>query len=296
VKKLRKINNNTKSKTVPKISKIYRDSWLDLSAFWRTLMAITLVYAVLYFIFVASVSVFPTIETLKDDLLAIFGIENTSRLIGSTLIVSSSLMSVLSASNSLLQIILFLIASSALVWAIRKQRGLKKINTLKSYYEGTANLIALFITSLLLLLTLIPSAIGSSLLSFGLPIAGSTTEVIILYSFAVILTLWSVYLILARWPAFYIAMLPGARPVASIRAAKNLTKNRRLKILARVLIIIVSLIIFFVLLVAPMALIWQRLIPITVYLTVMALFCVGNVLLFNLYRGLLDETVSKPKN
>jgi hypothetical protein len=280
---------------VPKSSVIFKSAWLDLSSFWRALVGITFVYVLLYFVFVGSFGLLPTSDVLKADIEASVG-EGAGRVLGSTALVGISVLEVTAASNNLLQLLLFLIASCALIWAVRRQRGLKKISVLQSYYEGPSNLIALIITMLLLFLTLIPSAIASAVLGFGLPIAGSGIEVAVLYIFAILLIVWTLYMLSVWWPAFYISMLPGTRPVASMRAARSLTKHRRLKITGRVLVIVLALLSLFVVIVFPVALLWQRIIPLTVYLTVMAIFCIGNILFFNLYRSLIDESKSQTKN
>lgn len=296
MKKSKKTEKKSKIiSTVPKSALIFKAAWLDLSSFWRALVGITLVYAILYFVFVASFGLLPSSDVIQADIESVVG-ENAGRVLGSTALVGVSIFDVTAASNTLLQLLLFLVASSSLIWAVRRQRGLKKIRVLQSYYEGPSNLIALIVTVLLIFLTLIPSAIASAILGFGLPIAGSGIEVAVLYAIALLFIIWTLYMLSVWWPAFYIAMLPGTRPIASMRAARKLTKHRRAKITGRVLIIIIALISTFVVVVFPVALIWQRIIPLTVYLTVMAIFCIGNILLFNLYRSIIDEPKSAAKN
>lgn len=272
---------------VPGLWQIYKLSWVEISSFWKPLIGIIIVYAVLNFIFIAGVALLPSSESLNTQIEDLLG-EDAGRFISSITLVGLTLYDVTSPSNTMLQLILFLIASMAFVWALRKLRGLKKFKIRQAYYEGTSNLIAMLLVILMLLLTLVPASIAAAALSFGLPIAGNGLEQALLYAFGLLFISLTIYWLAVWWPAFYIIMLPGTMPVTSMRAAAELTKHNRTKIFLRHILIFLTLIFIFLMIVVPVALIWQRIIPITVYATIFGLFGVMHVMLFTLYRSLVD--------
>jgi uncharacterized protein YacL len=100
-------------------------------------------------------------------------------------------------------------------------------------------------------------------------------------------------MLVTYWPAFYIAMLQDSRPIKSMRLAAELTKYHRTKILGRVISIFINLILLFLLVVTPVSLISQRLIPVVVYIMLIVLFGVMHIMLFSLYRSLVDAKQSK---
>lgn len=280
-------------KIKPKIKVItvwqtYKLAWLELSTFWRHLLGVIAVYAVLSFIFVASFALLPSTENLAGQIETTLGADY-GRFFNAVTLVGLSVYEYSSPGNTVMQVFLFLLASTAFIWAIRKQRGLKDFYVRQAYYEGPANFVPLILVCTMLLLTLVPASLGSTALSFGLQISGSLIERIILYIFAFGSVSLSVYWMAVWWPAFYIVMLPGTKPIASMRAAADLTKGVRMKIFIRHIVLSLSLVLIFFTVVIPVSLIWQRIIPVTVYVVLFALFGVMHTLFFSLYRSLVDE-------
>lgn len=267
-------------------------AWLDISSFWRSLGTILIVYAVFNLLFVASISLLPSNQALQDELTNYIG-GSAGRVLDSIVLVSISVINISSPGNTLLQVLLIIVTSMAFVWALRKLRGLQKISVRQAYYEGPSNIIPVLFTCLLLLLTVLPASLGSTLLLYALPIVGTTVELIVVYSISGGLMALSLYWLMVWWPAIYISMLPAATPFASMRAAAILTKRNRLRILQRFIVIFFVFIVTFLCIVIPIALIWQRLVPMTVYIVLIVLFGVWHVVSFNIYRSLVDESTEK---
>jgi hypothetical protein len=262
--------------------------WLDVGAFWKLLLSVLAVYAVINFIFVASFSLLPSNEALQAEVETYLG-ASAGKIIDSMVIVGVSVLNFSSPGNTFLQVLLFIFASTAFIWTLRKLRGLQKISIRQAYYEGPANIIPLLIVSTLLLLTLVPSAIASSILTIALPIIGSNLERTIVYIISAALVLLSVWLVAVWWPAFYISMLPGTKPIASLRAGAELTKRRRSRVAIKLVGVIALLVLVFVAFVIPVSLIWQRIVPVTVYAMLFLMFGLFHMYAFNLYRSLIDE-------
>ena len=294
-KALKQKKTSTKRRDVPKTSQVLKTSWLDISTFWRMIAGVLTVYAVLNFIFVVSFSLLPTNEALEADIATYLG-ASAGRVIDSFTLVGISLLNISSPSNTVLQVVLFIIASMALIWTIRKLRGLQKITIRQAYYEGPANIIPLLLVSAMLLCTLIPASLASTLLIYALPITGTALEFSIIYIIAGALVLLTLYWTLVWWPAFYISMLPSTKPIAAMRAAAALTKKRRFRIWGRIILIGLLLTVLFFVIVLPLSIVYQRIVPLAVYITLTVLFGLGHILFFNLYRSLIDESEPTAKS
>lgn len=291
-RKKQKIKQPHKKRQIIGHVALAKATWLDISSFWRPLVAILAIYAVLNILFVASISLLPSNQAIQDDITKYLG-GSAGRVLDSLTLVSISIINISSPGNTLLQVLLIVVASMAFIWALRKLRGLQTISARQAYYEGPANIIPVLLVCTLLLLTLLPASIGSTLLLYTLPIAGSSLELIIAYAISGGLMILSLYWLMVWWPAVYISMLPATTPIASMRAAAQLTKKNRLRLLQRFIIAIVVLFAAFFVIVVPIALIWQRLVPATVYTVIVLLFGTWHVVAFNLYRCLIDESTEK---
>ena len=287
-KRSSKKNKQKQKRQVISVGGLMKAAWLDVSTFWRTLGGVLLVYAIINFIFVASFSLLPSSESIQANIVSYLG-DSAGRVIDSFALVGISIVTISAPSNTLLQIILMLIASMALIWTLRKLRGLQKIRIRQAYYEGPANIVPLFLVMVMLLCTLLPASIASTILLFASPIISSTLERIIVYAISGGLFGLSIYWLLVWWPAIYISMLPGTAPIAAMRAAALLTKGRRLKIWSRQLLLVAFACIIFLGVVVPLALLWQRIVPLAVYSMLVLLFGLLNVAYFNLYRSLIDD-------
>ena len=291
-----KKKQKTHTKKVVSYKQLTKMTWLDISSFWRFLGGILVVYAVINFVFVASFSLLPSSESLQEDIIGTLG-TSAGRVVDSFTLVGVSLINVSAPSNTMLQLLLLAIVSMAMIWALRKLRGLQKITIRQAYYEGPNNIVVLVLVVMLLLLTLIPASIASTILLYALPIVGSLLEATFVYTIGALLMALSLYWLLVWWPALYIAMLPGTTPIGAMRAAAMLTKGRRFKIFSRQFAILVVLGSLFFVVVFPLAIVWQRLVPLSVYVSIITLFGIGHIALFNLYRSLIDEQpTATPKN
>ncbi|MCA9345254.1 hypothetical protein KC871_01395 [Candidatus Saccharibacteria bacterium] len=291
-----KKKQKTHTKKVVSYKQLTKMTWLDISSFWRFLGGILVVYAVINFVFVASFSLLPSSESLQEDIIGTLG-TSAGRVVDSFTLVGVSLINVSAPSNTMLQLLLLAIVSMAMIWALRKLRGLQKITIRQAYYEGPNNIVVLVLVVMLLLLTLIPASIASTILLYALPIVGSLLEATFVYTIGALLMALSLYWLLVWWPALYIAMLPGTTPIGAMRAAAMLTKGRRFKIFSRQFAILVVLGSLFFVVVFPLAIVWQRLVPLSVYVSIITLYGIGHIALFNLYRSLIDEQpTATPKN
>jgi hypothetical protein len=263
---------------------ITKKTWLELSSFWRPLAGVTAVYAVLYFVFVMSLTLNSNVKEL---------LESTEGKLPQALVVSTDTVfnsysgSQSSDANTLLQMLLFLMATLALVWTLRRLQNLQTVTIRDAYYEGPSRIVPVIIVSLLLMLTFIPAIIGSSILSFVIQANAALVELIIAIIISIALIFGSFMLFVMYWPAFYIATLPNMRPLRAMGAALGVTKKHRLSILRKFLLLAIFCFLFIVIVVLPVALLLPAVVPYFLYVVLFALFMIVQVYLFEVYRSLV---------
>ncbi|HPW48194.1 MAG TPA: hypothetical protein PLJ97_02530, partial [Candidatus Saccharibacteria bacterium] len=196
-----KKHTKTKKNKFPSFYALVKSTLSEVITFWRPLLAILAVYAVIYFVFVLGLSLSNNSQDLMTgsskmgDALNIAIGQFFSRVLIGTAASDTTLV---------VQFVLFLVASLAFIWTLRKLQGLKKIKIKDAYYLGNAALIPVIIISLVLILTFIPALIGSTILTVSIQSASTLLETVIVSVLAFVLLMLSLYLFVMFWPAFYI--------------------------------------------------------------------------------------------
>lgn len=262
---------------------IAKKTWLELSSFWRPLVGVTATYAVLYFVFVMSFqlnsNVAELLSTTTGKLPQAFGVISDSMF--------NSYSGAQSDATTLIQILLFVAATLALVWTLRRLQNLQKAGIRDAYYEGPARLVPVLIVSLILMLTFIPALFGSTVLSYALSASTGGFELAIASIISLALIFASLLLFVMYWPAFYIVTLPQMYPIKSLKAAAKVTKKYRLSIMRKFVLLGMFCFLLLLILMLPIALTVPMVVPYVLYLVVFGIFMISQVFLFELYRSLV---------
>lgn len=278
---------DTPEKITPKkvitVIALLRRTWLEISTFWRPLLGITAVYAVLYFIFVMGLNMSGNIQFEIDD--------SGSRIAQATTSIIGAFSSTYSGSQSdattLIQMLLFVITSLAFIWALRKLQALKAITIRDSFYQGSAQIIPVLLVVAVLVFTLLPAVLGSSILAIVLQAGGGQLEVVIVSAISFTLLFISAFLFTMYWPAYYIASLPQTRPLQALRSALAVTKKRRFAILRKLVFLGFMIVIVMMVFLLPFALLLPALVQYALYGALFVIFMYSQVYLYELYRSLL---------
>ena len=279
------IGKKTKVVKLPSAWSLTQKAYKEAATFWRSLIGVLSVYAVLYFVLVMGFN----LSLSWQQGLALSGSKISQAVSGVFSVFGSGALSGGSQTDAttIIQFILFLIASLAFIWAIRRLQALKDVKIRDAYYLGNASLIPVMLVSFALLITLIPAAIGSGLLSASLQVSTTGTEIFIVSIIAGVLLLISLYFLSMFWSAFYIASLPETRPWQALRSAAQITKKRRFAILRKIsFFAILNIIILFIVLFL-VALAAASIVPFVVFLLLIILFALAHIYLYSLYRSLL---------
>lgn len=280
----KKSSNSNHLKKLPSVWELFKRTMLEAKIFWRPLGGVLLVYAIVDFMFVKGFSLSGTVQ---DNLNGSSKISEALNSVASQFSYNALIGSAQSDTTVIIQFLLFLVASLAFIWTLRKLQNSKNVKIRDAYYSGTATLVASIIVSIILTLTMLPALIGSSVLAVALQSGSGGIEIAIVSALAFIFLILSFYLFVMVWPAFYIVSLPDSWPIKAVRSAAKLTKGRRMAILRKMFILIVFLISLIFVFLMPFALILPATMPYVVYAILFMAFGFIHTYLYLLYRSLM---------
>ena len=249
----------------------------------KSLGGITLVYAALYFIFIMGFSLTSSMGSAVDP--SASKISQTGTMLSYAI---SNMYNGNSQSDAIVltQLLLFLISAMAVIWATSKLKQGKDVKVLDSFYQGTARLVSTLVVCAVLVLAMIPALLSSAFLSVSLRSSGSSMESVVIFIVSAVILFFALLLLSMLWPAFYISVEGKTRPIKSLKASIALTKNRRSKILGRLILLFLLLLALFFVTLYFFAMISTALIPYVLFITAFGIFIFSQVYLYELYRSL----------
>ncbi len=283
-------------KHTAKLPSAWRLSKLAAGHIWRhkrLFIAITLVYGLLNLLLVRGLSSTNDITTLKSQLNQYFTGDFASLASGLTVFVTLLGSSGNGSSNTAgaYQFFLLLLASLAIIWALRQTAAGISIRMRDAYYRGMYPVVPFILVLFVVGLQLLPMLIGVSLyalvISNGIAVLG--IEKVIWGLLALVLTILSLYLICSSIFALYIVTLPDMTPLKALRSARDLVRHRRWVLLRKLLFLPLLLIIVAAIIMLPI-IFWLTPLAQWVFflLTTFAVLAV-HAYLYNLYRELLHD-------
>ncbi len=262
-----------------------------LSRFWKPLGGILLVYLLLNILFASGISSLnSTVASIKSDLNN-SGVQAHPLLAGTTgfLVLATSAGTSSSSTGSILQVILIIVESLAIIWALRHLMAGKPIGIKQAYYNASAPLIPFLLVLAIIFVQLLPLSIGAIVISAIVSSLGSVGALwtILFAAILVLLAVWSLYMLSASVLGLYIVTLPDMKPLTAIRSAKNLVRFRRWLVIRRVLFLPVLILVVLGAVIIPLILYATSLVaPVYFVLGALALLFAHSYL-YSLYRELL---------
>ena len=189
------------------------------------------------------------------------------------------------------------------VWLLRALLAGKKPKLRDAIYNAGAPVIPTLMVGLLLVVQLIPIALAvlafGVLVPYGLLDGGA--EAMLFWVAATLLTFLSLYWMTSTFVALVVVTLPGMYPMQAIRAAGDLAVGRRIRIMLRLLWLIFTVIISWLIVMIPIILLdawikgvfkaiqWLPLVPIGLLFmgTVTVIWVASYIYLF--YRKVVDD-------
>lgn len=279
-----------------KLPNVWRLTKLTSQTLWQhkgLFIGITLVYGLLNVILAQGLSGGTDVSTLKDTLNQIF----TGHLGSLASGLSVFVVLVGSAGNNsnptaaAYQLFLALIASLAIIWALRQVLAGTRIRVRDGYYRGMYPLIPFMLVLIVVGLQLIPLLIGSSLYSLVVTngIAVLFVEKLVWALLFAVLALLSLYMMSSSVFALYIVTLPDMTPMKALRSARELVRYRRWTVLRKILALPLVLLIIAAIIMLPI-IIWLT--PLARYVFfLLTMFSLAGIhaYMYTLYRELLNE-------
>jgi hypothetical protein len=189
------------------------------------------------------------------------------------------------------QLLLGIITSLAVIWALRQVLAGTPVRIRDAYYRGMYPLVPFILVLLVIGLQLLPLLIGSTLYNLVISngIAVNLIEKLACLLLFVLLTIWSLYMISASLFALYIVTLPDMTPLKALRSARELVRGRRWTVLRKILCLPIILLIAAAVIMVPIIIVLTPLAQwIFFLLTMFALVAIHDYM-YTLYRELLNE-------
>lgn len=189
------------------------------------------------------------------------------------------------------QLFLALIASLAIIWALRQVLAGSRTRIRDTFYRGMSPLIPFVLVMLVIGLQLIPLLVGSTLYSvaIGNGIAVLFIEKLgwaLLYG---MLALFSLYMISSSVFALYIVTLPDMTPLRALRSARELVRYRRWTVLRKILCLPIILLVIAAIIMLPIIVWLTPLAKWVFFLLTMSRLVAVHAYMYTLYRELLNE-------
>ena len=211
--------------------------------------------------------------------------------------------SAVGASAQIYATILGLLAWLTTVWLLRAILAGRKPKMRDGLYGAGAPIISTFFVASLIVLQMLPLALAlfgySSAVSSGLLEGG--VESMMFWSVAALLAILSLYWITTTLIALVVVTLPGMYPMQAIRTAGDLVVGRRLRILLRLIWMLLTLALTWVIIVIPIILFdgwlksvwqavsWMPIVPVTLLVmgSITIVWIASYVYLF--YRKVVED-------
>ena len=257
---------------------------------FKLFLGMAVVYSLLYLLLVQGATTLSGLEQSKAALEATvtgnFAWLTTGFVLFTQVLGSSASLS--AAANSY-QFLVTLVASLALIWTIRQVYANKTVRVRDGFYSGMYPLIPFLIVLGVLVLELLPMAIGGSVFTTVIRNGIATTglEVTLWATGFFILTLISLYMVASSLFALYIVSLPDMAPLQALRSARELVRDRRWQVMRKMLFLPLALVVIAGVLLIPVIMFATPLVGWIFFVFAAAGLAVTHSYLYGLYRSLI---------
>lgn len=282
----RKTKNEVSSYTpLPGSFQLVRRSAAIISKNWQLFGGILLVYAVLNVFFASSISsVSNAISYLRSSIDAdhslggaisgFSGLFNGSGAAGS-------------AANSAAVILLVLLESLVLIWALRHILAGKKVSIKQAYYSAGGPLVPFLLIVFVLILQLLPLTAGSLVFSAVVAVSSSGLAQSLAGAVYIALAAWTIYMISASIFSVYIVTLPGTQPLEALRSSTRLVRFRRWPVIRKILFLPIFIVLAMAIITVPLIIAAPWLAAPLFYVFGIVSLLFAHTYLYSLYRSLL---------
>ena len=186
------------------------------------------------------------------------------------------------------QMILSIMTSLAIIWALRQVYAKKKIRIRDGFYFGIYPIVPFILVLLVVLLELVPLFVGGFLYGIVMTSIASTGVeeflwLLILFGLAMV----TLYLLTSSLFALYIVCLPGTTPMVALRSARKLVAGRRWIVMRKVIFLPIALLIIAAICVTPIIFLYAPAAPFVFLIASAIGLILMHSYMYRLYRDLI---------
>lgn len=187
------------------------------------------------------------------------------------------------------QFCITIIASLALIWGLRQAYAKHASRIRDSFYLGMYPLVPFLLVLVVIIVQLVPVALGGGLLDLVLrnDIAATTVELVLWISGLFVLAVVSLYLITSSLLALYVVSLPNMTPLHALRSARTLVRYRRWLVMRRILFLPFALLVLAAVILIPLIMFATPVVGWAFFVISLVALAVGHSYMYALYRSLL---------
>lgn len=278
---------------LPSSWRLTKQSALVLWRHKKLFVGITLVYGLLTLVLVQSVAGGTDVQGVKSALQdAVHGkLAGLGVGLGTFVTLLSSSGNTSSDTAGAYQLFLVLVASLAVIWALRQVLAGASIRVRDAYYRGMYPLVPFVLVLLVIGLQLLPLVVGTSLYGIVVTngIAVHAGEQLFWGVLALALSAVSLYWLCSSVFALYVVTLPDMTPMKALRSARELVRYRRLQVVRKVLWLPVVLFVVAAVIMLPIIFWLTPAAQWVFFLLTMAAVAAVHTYMYTLYRELLNE-------
>jgi tetrahydromethanopterin S-methyltransferase subunit F len=255
-----------------------RQTFAALKKYWKPLVGIVLVYALLNLVLASGIisNANSTVNSVKDKTTLSGAFTGFGNLFSGD-----------SAGTSSIQSFLFLFETLVIIWALRRLLAGDRVSVKDAYFKSASPAVPFLILVFIIVLQLLPLLAVSSFLGLLISSNASATIGFIAGVIFLLVLAWTLYMMACSVIAIYIVTLPDVGPLRALKASKKLVHFRRAQLIRKILFL--PLLIFFLmgLTIIPLIIIAHVLVAPVFFALTMAAILFAHTYLYNLYKGLL---------
>lgn len=213
---------------------------------WKKLFWISIVYMVLYFVFVKGTEK-ANLDDINQYIDEILGEDSNGVIRSITLagVVLGGSQSQASETNSLYGMLITLIFIMAVIWGVRRLNNNEPFKIRDAFYFGSQSMVTFILVSGIIAIQLVPFALGS----FLYETAKQQSIIAYFWEEAIFIGVWalgsllSAYWLAVSLNALFVVTLPNMYPLQALREAKGLVQYRRWVVFRRMIAFPIAMII-----------------------------------------------------
>jgi hypothetical protein len=278
-------------RSIPGSFRLVKQAFLVLKGNWQVFLGIALLYAALNVLLIQGLHATSSVTDLKHTLEQVptsgaghiaDGVSLVTSLIGAS---STNV----SPTAGAYQFVLAVVVSLAVIWSLREIYAQRAVEFRDGFYKGMTPFITFLLVLLMVVVHLLPFAVGAtfySIITANAIATGLLQQTIFMVMFLG-LSLVSLYLLCSSLFALYIVTLPGMTPWAALRSARDLVAGRRWTVMRKIVFLPFFLLFASIVLLLPFVMFLTVTAPWVFMAVVAAMLIFLHSYMYALYRSLL---------